>query len=81
MMERFKLSLVVILSLFLGTAAMSVFMTVIFRDVRTGPMGEYLTGYLWPRFMDFYMIFVPIIAVFSALILVGWLFYELSRLK
>jgi hypothetical protein len=79
--SNFKLVCVTILSLFAGTAVMSVFLATIFRDVRRGPRGEYLTGYLWPRFMEFYMIFVPMIAIFSALLLVGWLIYELSRTK
>lgn len=79
MKSNFKFVCVFILAQFAGTAALSGFMALIFRDVRRGPMGEYLTDYLWPRFMEFYMIFVPIVLVMSALLLVGWLFYELSR--
>jgi len=79
MKDRFKLVLMFVLGQFLATALMSVFLTVVFRDVRTGPMGEYLTGYLWPRFMDLYMIFVPYHLVLSVLILIGWLLYELGR--
>ena len=78
MKERFKLVLVCILCQFLGTAVMSAFLTLIFRDYRRGPLGEYLTGYLWPRFMDFYMIFVPLVSVLSVLLVLGWLLYEAS---
>ena len=79
MKDNLKLVCVFILSLFAGTAAMSGFLTLIFRDVRKGPMGAYLTGYLWPRFMEFYMVFVPIVLVMSALLVAGWLLYEVSR--
>ena len=78
MKSRAKFVAIFILTQFLGTAAMSGFLTLIFRDVRRGPLGAYLTGYLWPRFMEFYMIFVPLVVVMSCLLLVGWIFYELS---
>ena len=81
MKSNFKLVCIFILALFAGMAVFSAFLTLIFRDVRRGPMGAYLTGYIWPRFMEFYMIYVPIVAVMSGLLVVGWLVYELSRTK
>ena len=81
MKERFKTVLVIALGQFLATAVMSGFLTLIFRDPRRGPMGEYLIGYLGPRFLDLYMVFVPGQLILAVLILAGWLLYELSRVR
>ena len=79
MKDRAKLIVTFILAQFLGTAVMSGFFALIFRDVNTGSKWEYLTGYLWDRFMSFYMIFVPMVTILSVLIVVGWLLYELAH--
>ncbi|HJV32441.1 MAG TPA: hypothetical protein VJ694_00270 [Patescibacteria group bacterium] len=79
MKSDLKYMCIFILALFAGTAVMSGFLALMFRDTNTGSKWEYLTGYLWHRFMEFYMIFVPMVLVGSALLLVGWLLYRLMR--
>ena len=77
MKERFKFLATLIVLLFVGIALISGFFTLIFRDVRTGSMRDYLTGHLFHRFAEFFMIFAPAALAVSIGAVAVWLLCEL----
>lgn len=59
----------IVIGSILAWAAFSLFMATVFRDVRTGPMWDYLTGYFFHRFLDFFLIYFPWGVVCALLVL------------